>query len=95
MSKFLRKSWKYCAFMSTLIIPCTIVPFIIGEVISDSMLDLRRMLMQGMALVRTMNFLLDGERNFFVIAIYVTEEFIAKRYILYLKNPEGQQVSHV
>lgn len=59
------------------------------------MSGLQRMLMQGMAFVRIVNSLLEGRRNYFVIVICITDELIAKRYVLYLKNKEARQVTCV
>ena len=63
----------------------------IGEVISETDgSDRWRMLCQGLAAVRVANQLMkptiDPETTFVIMAVYVTNQFIAERYLLYLKQ---------
>ena len=63
-----------------------IVPLSICEVSSDQYeADCWRMLAQALPVVRFGNHILKDEYRgeFFVVAIYMTDSFIAKRYILY------------
>ena len=72
-----------------------VVPLIISEVTSDEReTDRWRMLLQAIALVRTGNYLLKKERSgdFFVISIYVTNDFVAERYFLYQPDKSNQKV---
>ena len=76
-----------------------VVPLIISEVVSDEKnSDRWRMLLQAIALVRMGNYLLKEDRSgdFFVIAIYVTNAFVAERYFLYqpdkLKRKVGERL---
>ena len=71
------------------------MPFVIGEVVSDQKRsDQWWMLLQAIVLVRTGNCLLkDGfTKPFFVIAVFITDQSIAKRYILYKPDKGSREV---
>ena len=73
------------------------MPVMIGEVISITRGDDRyRMLCQGMAETRLANEILRPSADFFVVimAIYVTDELVAERYLLFLPRENDRHVSH-
>ena len=73
------------------------VPGMIGEVISQTNeSDRYRMLCQGLAAVRVADQLMkptiDPTTTFVIMAVYVTNQFIAERYLLYLKQRGDRHV---
>ena len=63
-------------------------PYIIGEVVSKkSETDRARMLLQAAAAARVGRFLqVNGQKPFVLLAVYVTNELIAERYLVWAKN---------
>lgn len=66
-------------------------PFVISEVTSQKdESDETRMLIQAMALARVGEYLMDAEskETFFMVAIYLSDDLEARRYILKPQNKE-------
>lgn len=70
------------------------LPQLIGEVVSDPYYhsDLWRMILQAIA-IACAGFLLDMEKDFIVFALYLTETYIAKRYLV-CKDRKTSKVGH-
>lgn len=47
--------------------------------------------MQGIALLRTGNYVLKNGVGFFLVSIFVTSESVAQRHILYLEDETNPQ----
>lgn len=67
-------------------------PQLIGEVVSDPKYsDKWRMLLQSIAIVRAAA-RSDFSGNFFVMALYVDDEYVAWRYLVYTAREESKKV---
>lgn len=67
-------------------------PQLIGEVVSDPKYsDKWRMLLQSIAIVRAAS-LSNLSGNFFVMALYVDDEYVAWRYLVYMAKEGSTKV---
>ena len=84
------------AFGYTTFNETTLMPAMIGAVVNASNgEDKYRMLCEGMAAVRTINEIAQRpeQAGFVVMVIYVTDQLVAERYILYLPRENDRHVS--
>ena len=74
----------------------TLMPVMIGEVISITRgADRYRMLCQGIAETRTLNYsvLKKKQGTIVVMAVYVTDQLVAERYLLFPREKHDRHVS--
>ena len=74
----------------------TLLPVMVGQVVHTAyQYDKIQMLCQGIAMVRVANNIaqLSEQERFVMMAVYVTDQLVAERYLLYLPRKNDRHVS--